>query len=62
MKTCSLYNLPKEVAAEAINSMKDYMIKKIKKDDFEDLVDLVFSLQSMQEAYERMMQEDEDNA
>ena len=59
MKTCSLYNLPKEVAAETIMSMKEYMIKKIKKDDYEDLVDMVFSLQSMQETYQRMMEEEE---
>lgn len=59
MKTCSLYNLPKEVAAETIMSMKEYMIKKIKKDDYEDLVDMVFSLQSMQETYQRMVEEEE---
>lgn len=61
MKTFSLYGLPREVAAEAIESMKDYIIKKIKKNEFTDVVDLVFSLQSMQESYERTVKEAEDD-
>lgn len=60
MKTCTFYNLPKEVASETILAMTDHMIKKIKRDEFEDLVDMVFTLQSMQESYQRMVEEDEE--
>lgn len=60
MKTCTLYNLPLEIADGAINSMKDLVIKAIKNDDYETVDDLLWNLRSMQESYDRAVNAKED--
>lgn len=61
MKQCTLFNVPQEIAAEAILNMKDLIIKKIKADKFDEIDDLLWTLRSMQKSYEEIM-EREDNA
>ena len=60
MKTVTLYNIPLELAADTINGMKDLIIKRIKRDDFKELDDLMWTLRTMQEHYEMAVEKEDE--
>lgn len=46
MKRVSIY-VPESVARDAVKSMKDLIITKIKNEDLEDVTDLIWNLETM---------------
>lgn len=59
MKTCSFFDIPQDVAALTIEAMNDKIIKLIKKNDYDKVDELLWSVKAMQNAYARMMEEEE---
>lgn len=59
--TCTFYNVPREVAASTILSMKDLIIKNVKADNFSEAHDLLYSLEQMQSSYNMMLERGEAN-
>lgn len=60
MKTCVFYDVPQDVAALTIEAMNDKIIKLIKKNDYDKVDELLWCVKAMQNAYARLMEEEDE--